>query len=60
MTTNNESTKSTTILKPTMLKVLVMTALGATSLYLTACNAVSGVGKDIQEMSDHTKNAIEN
>jgi len=27
---------------------------------LSACNTVSGVGKDIQEASDNVKNAIEN
>ncbi len=46
--------------KSAMLKVIVLSALGAASLALSACNAISGVGKDIQEMADNTKNAIEN
>ncbi len=46
--------------KPTLCKVLILSALGAASLALSACNAVAGVGKDIQEISENTKNAIEN
>jgi len=46
--------------KPTAVKVLILGALAAASLALSACNTVSGVGKDIQEMSENTKNAIEN
>jgi predicted small secreted protein len=60
MTKNNDSAERASISKPTLFKVLVLSALGATSLALSACNTVSGVGRDIQEMSDNTKNAIEN
>lgn len=41
-------------------KVFVVLAMAAVSLALSACNTVSGVGKDLQETSDNVKNAIEN
>jgi predicted small secreted protein len=41
-------------------QVLTMIALGVAAMALSACNTVSGVGKDIQEASDNVKNAIEN
>ncbi|MBO6740457.1 MAG: hypothetical protein JJ916_11420 [Phycisphaerales bacterium] len=42
--------------------VLVAAAVAATvcTLGLSACNTVSGVGKDLQEASDNVKDAIEN
>ncbi len=39
---------------------LVMLAAACVVVALSACNTVSGVGKDIQEASDNVKNAIEN
>jgi len=44
-------------------KVLVLVAAVAVTvctLGLSACNTVSGVGKDLQEASDNVKDAIEN
>ncbi len=41
-------------------KVFVLIAAGVASVALSACNTVSGVGKDIQEASDNVKHAIEN
>ncbi len=49
-----------TLSKPTRMKILVLGSLAGISVFLSACNAVAGVGKDIQEMSEHTKKAIEN
>lgn len=46
--------------KPTRAKIVLLGVLAVVSLALSACNTVSGVGKDIQEMSENTKNAIEN
>ncbi len=43
-----------------MVRVGVFIALAVVSVGLSACNTVSGVGKDIQEASDNVKNAIEN
>lgn len=51
---------NSTLRKPTKAKIVLLGALAAVSLALSACNTVSGVGKDIQEMSENTKNAIEN
>ena len=42
------------------LKVVILVAAAVASVALSACNTVSGVGKDIQEASDNVKNAIEN
>ena len=39
---------------------LVMLAAACVVAALSACNTVSGVGKDIQEVSDNVKNAMEN
>ncbi len=44
---------------PRFFQVLVFSALGVASLALGACNTISGVGQDLQEMSANTKNAIE-
>lgn len=41
-------------------KALVLVAAAVASVALSACNTVSGVGKDIQEASDNVKDAIEN
>jgi len=41
-------------------KLLFVIAAACASVALSACNTVSGVGKDIQEASDNVKNAIEN
>ena len=41
-------------------RVVVFVALAVACAGLSACNTVSGVGKDIQEASDNVKNAIEN
>lgn len=41
-------------------KVITITALGIAALALSACNTVSGVGKDLQESSKNVKQAIEN
>lgn len=46
--------------KPTVAKAVLFGALAAAALALSACNTVSGVGKDIQEISENTKNMIEN
>jgi len=40
-------------------RVALFIALGVASVGLGACNTVSGVGKDIQEVSDHGKNLLE-
>jgi predicted small secreted protein len=42
------------------LRVVILVAAAVASVALSACNTVSGVGKDIQEASDNVKNAIEN
>lgn len=39
---------------------LVLLAAACVVVAMSACNTVSGVGKDIQEVSDNVKNAIEN
>ena len=52
--------KTKALCKPTPLKILILGSLAGVSVFLAGCNAVAGVGKDIQEMSEHTKNAIEN
>lgn len=41
-------------------KVLVLFVAAVTAVALSACNTVSGVGKDLQEASDNVKDAIEN
>ena len=41
-------------------KVVILVAAAVAAVALSACNTVSGVGKDIQEASDNVKHAIEN
>ena len=41
-------------------RVWGMVAAAVACVALSACNTVSGVGKDIQEASDNVKDAIEN
>tara|TARA_R110002072_G_scaffold150953_5_gene299884 strand:- start:13030 stop:13200 length:171 start_codon:yes stop_codon:yes gene_type:complete len=40
-------------------QVGIFIALAIASVGLSACNTVSGVGKDLQEASDNVKEAIE-
>ena len=42
------------------MKVVALVGAAVVCVALSACNTVSGVGKDIQEASDNVKNAIEN
>ena len=41
-----------------MLRTSIALALVAGSLILSACNTVSGAGKDLQSASEETKDAI--
>lgn len=41
-------------------KALSVLAVAAFALALSACNTVSGVGKDLQEASENTSEAIGN
>ena len=41
-------------------KVIAAAALAAFAVCLSACNTVSGIGKDIQETSENTSEAIGN
>lgn len=41
-------------------RVTGLVAVAAAALALSACNTVSGAGKDLQEASDNVKEAIEN
>ena len=41
-------------------KVIAAAALAAFAFRLSACNTVSGIGKDIQETSENTSEAIGN
>jgi len=40
-------------------QIITLIALGVAAMAISACNTVSGVGKDITETSDNVKNAIE-
>ncbi len=40
-------------------RVGVVVFIGGSMLGLGGCNMISGIGKDIQEMSQHTKDFIE-
>ncbi|PCI10218.1 hypothetical protein COB72_04070 [bacterium] len=42
-----------------MVRVGVVLVFGAMALGLEGCNAVSGIGQDIQEISGHGKNLLE-
>lgn len=42
------------------MKVITIVTLGIAAMALSACNTVSGVGKDLQESSRNVKQAIEN
>ena len=42
-----------------MVGIAVVLMYGAMAFGLGGCNAVSGIGKDIQEVSDHGKNLLE-
>ena len=39
---------------------IILLVAAAAMLAMSACNTVSGVGKDLQEASDNVKDAMEN
>jgi predicted small secreted protein len=43
----------------TVVKSLVVLAAAAFTLSLTACNAVSGLGRDLEEASENTSEAVD-
>ena len=44
---------------PAAVRAAAGLGLAAVALVLVACNAVKGAGKDLQEASDNTKQAVE-
>lgn len=54
------STHETTNDRSKTTRVVVLAACAIGAIALSACNTVSGAGKDLQESSDAVKDAIEN
>jgi predicted small secreted protein len=42
-----------------MIRVLILTAMGCLSLYLTACNTTKGAGKDLQSAGQNLQHSAE-
>jgi predicted small secreted protein len=51
--------KNESVLSAARVRVAILCGAAIAALALSACNTVSGAGKDLQEASDNVKDAIE-